>query len=101
MNNKELRQRVIDELDFEPSIDSAHIGVAVESGVVTLSGHVLTYLEKVAAERATWRVKGVSAIAQEIAPARAMLVRGHEPPSLRARTLLFHRVQLALLRDVR
>jgi osmotically-inducible protein OsmY len=33
---------------------------------VTLTGHVSNYAEKVAAERATWRVKGVSAVAQEI-----------------------------------
>jgi len=66
MNDKELRQNVIDELDFEPSIDSADIGVAVEKGVVTLTGHVSTYTQKLAAERAVWRVKGVKAIAQEI-----------------------------------
>ena len=66
MNDKELRQNVIDELDFEPSIDSADIGVAVEKGVVTLTGHVPTYTQKLAAERAVWRVKGVKAIAQEI-----------------------------------
>ena len=66
MNDKELRQNVIDELDFEPSIDSSDIGVAVENGVVTLSGHVPNYTQKLAAERAVWRVKGVKAIAQEI-----------------------------------
>jgi osmotically-inducible protein OsmY len=66
MNDKELRQNVIDELDFEPSIDSAHIGVSAENGVITLSGHVSTYMEKVEAERAVWRVKGVKAIAEEI-----------------------------------
>lgn len=66
MNNIELRQSVIEELDFEPSIDTSGIGVAVANGVVTLSGHVGTYAEKVAAERAAWRVKGVKAIAQEI-----------------------------------
>lgn len=66
MNDKELRQNVIDELEFEPSIDSANIGVAAENGVVTLSGHVASYLQKVDAERAVWRVKGVKAIAQEL-----------------------------------
>ena len=66
MNDKELRQDVIDELDFEPSIDSADIGVLAENGVVTLTGHVPTYTQKLAAERAVWRVKGVKAIAQEI-----------------------------------
>ena len=66
MNDKTLRQNVIDELNYDPSIDSADIGVAAENGVVTLTGYVPTYLGKLAAERAAWRVKGVKAIAQEI-----------------------------------
>ena len=66
MNDRQLRQDVIDELDFEPSIESADIGVAAENGVVTLTGHVPTYAQKLAAERAVWRVKGVKAIAQDI-----------------------------------
>ncbi|MDQ0008314.1 osmotically-inducible protein OsmY [Luteibacter jiangsuensis] len=66
MNNPQLRQNIIEELDFEPSIDTSGIAVAVDDGIVTLSGHVGTYAEKVNAERATWRVKGVKAIAQEI-----------------------------------
>ena len=66
MNDKQLRQNVIDELDFEPSIDAANIGVAVDDGVVTLTGHASSYAVKIAAEYATRRVKGVRAIAQEI-----------------------------------
>lgn len=66
MNDKQLRLNVVDELDFEPSIDSADIGVSAENGVVTLSGHVPSYAQKIAAEHAVWRVKGVKAIAQEI-----------------------------------
>lgn len=66
MNDKELRQLVIDELEFDPSIDAADIGVAAENGVVTLNGHVADYIQKIAAERATWRVKGVKGIAQKI-----------------------------------
>lgn len=66
MNDKELRKLVIDELEFDPSIDAADIGVAAENGVVTLSGHVSDYIQKIAAERATWRVKGVKGIAQRI-----------------------------------
>ena len=52
MSNKDLRQFIIDELDFEPSVNAANIGVAVENGVVTLSGHVASYVEKMAAEAA-------------------------------------------------
>ncbi|MGJ8561795.1 MAG: BON domain-containing protein [Litorimonas sp.] len=66
MKDTELRQDVIDELEFEPSIDAADIGVAVEDGTVTLTGHVRTYSQKRTAENIVKRVKGVRAIAQEI-----------------------------------
>jgi osmotically-inducible protein OsmY len=66
MSDDALKQDVLDELDFEPSIDAAHIGVAVDHGVVTLTGHVSTYAQKAATEAATRRVKGVKGIAQEI-----------------------------------
>ena len=66
MNDKQLRQAVIDELDFEPSIDAADIGVMAEDGVVTLTGHTSTYYQKLSAERAVWRVKGVRAVVQNI-----------------------------------
>jgi osmotically-inducible protein OsmY len=62
----ELRQDVLDELEFEPSVNAAHIGVTANKGVVTLTGFVTSYAEKAAAERAARRVKGVRAIAQEI-----------------------------------
>ena len=66
MNDGTLRQDIIDELDFEPSIDAADIGVAVENGVVTLTGHVPTYAQKVTIEDVVRRVKGVKGIAEEI-----------------------------------
>ena len=61
-----LQQRVIDELEFDPAVNAAHIGVAVRGSVVTLTGHVESYAEKWAAENAVRRVKGVGAVAQEI-----------------------------------
>jgi osmotically-inducible protein OsmY len=66
MNDKSLRQAVIDELEWEPRVDASHIGVAVEDGVVTLTGHVESYAGKNAAEEAVKHVHGVKAIAQEI-----------------------------------
>lgn len=54
------------ELEFDPTVNAAHIGVATNKGVVTLSGFVRSYAEKLAAERAARRVKGVRAIAEEI-----------------------------------
>lgn len=66
MDDKELRQLVIEELDFEPSIDSSNIGVAATGGVITLTGHVSSYAEKTIAEKAAKRVRGVHGVAQEI-----------------------------------
>ena len=40
MTDKDLRRDVLDELDFDPSLDAAEIGIAVSNGVVTLTGHV-------------------------------------------------------------
>ena len=61
-----LQQRVIDALEFETSVNAAHVGVSVRDGVVTLSGHIESYHEKWAAERVARQVKGVQAVAQEI-----------------------------------
>lgn len=66
ISDHQLRQDVLDELDFEPSVNATHIGVSVNASVVTLTGFILSYGEKLAAERATRRVKGVKAIAEEI-----------------------------------
>ena len=66
MGDKLIRQNVIDELDFDPSIDAAHIGVAVENGIVTLTGHVGSYTERVAAEKAAQKVRGVRGVVEEI-----------------------------------
>jgi osmotically-inducible protein OsmY len=65
-NDKQLQKSVTDELEWEPSITSAHIGVTAKDGVVTLSGHVPSYWEKRSAEAAASRVKGVKAVVEEI-----------------------------------
>ena len=66
MSDMSLRQNVLDELEFDPAVDATKIGVAIDKGVVTLSGHVGSYAEKIAAERIVQRVKGVRGVAQEI-----------------------------------
>src|SRR3954462_5229697 len=66
MTDSELQLDVLNELKWEPSVDAAHIGVSVKDGVVTLSGHVSSYAEKYAAERAAKRVQGVRAVADEL-----------------------------------
>jgi osmotically-inducible protein OsmY len=62
----QLKQAVLSELNWEPSVDSAHIGVTAKNGVITLMGHVANYGQKQAAESAARRVKGVAAVAEEI-----------------------------------
>ena len=65
-SSMELQRRVLDELDWEPSIDAAHVGVTVNDGVVTLTGSVSTYAEKMTAEQATKRLVGVKAVANDL-----------------------------------
>jgi osmotically-inducible protein OsmY len=67
MKNDVLLQRhVLEELDWEPSVDAEHVGVTVEGGVVALTGHVPVYAEKHAAEEVVKRVHGVRAVANDI-----------------------------------
>ena len=65
-SDAKLREDVMEELRWEPSVKETDIGVAVKEGVVTLSGFVESYAEKFAAERAVERVAGVRAIAEEV-----------------------------------
>jgi osmotically-inducible protein OsmY len=67
MDDKALRRTLIDVLDGEPSINAAQIGVAVENGIVTLTGWVKSPAEKVTAEQAIRRVKGVRAVVPNLA----------------------------------
>jgi len=66
MSDVVLRQDILDELSFDPVVEAAHIGVVVDKGVVTLTGHVANYAEKLAADAAVRRVKGVRAVAEEL-----------------------------------
>jgi len=62
----QIQKDVMEELRWEPNLSSSQIGVAAKDGVVTLSGMVDTYLQKLSAERAAKRVAGVKAIAEDI-----------------------------------
>lgn len=62
----QLLTAVTEELKWCPEVDADHVGIAVNRGTVILSGEVDTYLEKSAALKATLRVRGVSAVADEI-----------------------------------
>jgi osmotically-inducible protein OsmY len=65
-HDSDLQLAVLAELSWEPSIVAAHIGVTAQDGVVTLSGHVDSFVQKHAAEDAAGRVKGVHAVAGEL-----------------------------------
>jgi len=62
----DVQADVTQELRWDHSIDAANIGVSADRGAATLSGHVASYAEKVAAEKAAKRVKGVTAVANEL-----------------------------------
>src|SRR5947208_524795 len=52
-SDAEIRNDVVDELRWDPQIPEPDaIGVAVTDGAVTLTGHVATYAQKLAAVRA-------------------------------------------------
>lgn len=59
----QLQQDVMAELNWEPAVHAARIGVEVQDGVVTLAGEVGSYSEKWHAEAAAQRVSGVKALA--------------------------------------
>lgn len=64
--NTELQRDVMDELEFEPSVNAANIGVIAKKGIVTLTGKVSSYAEKYAATEAAERVIGVKAVTDEM-----------------------------------
>jgi osmotically-inducible protein OsmY len=61
-----LRDAVIRQLDWDPSVDASAVGATAAEGVVTLTGFVDTYAGKLAAERAVKRIRGVRAVANDI-----------------------------------
>src|SRR5271165_289906 len=65
-SDSEIQRDVMEELKWEPFLNSAEIGVAVKDGIVSLSGEVDNYGKKKSAEKAAKRVEGVKAIAEEI-----------------------------------
>lgn len=64
--DRELQERVLNALEFEPGVDAAKIGVTTHEGVVTLRGSLSTFYEKWRAECAAAHVHGVRAIANDI-----------------------------------
>ena len=65
-SDSDIKRDVEDELNWDPDIDATDIGVAVKSGVVTLTGFVRSYSQKIHAERDAKRIAGVLAVANDI-----------------------------------
>jgi len=66
--NTELQKDVMDEIRFDPQLKdiATEIGVTAKDGVVTISGMVDTYLNKIAVENAAQRVAGVKVVAVDV-----------------------------------
>jgi osmotically-inducible protein OsmY len=62
----EIKNDVLSELKYEPSIKFTDIGVLVKDGTVTLNGYTTSFNDKLAAVHAVKRVAGVIAIADDI-----------------------------------
>jgi osmotically-inducible protein OsmY len=65
-SDDDIKRHVEAELEWDPGVDSTDIGVAVNQGVVTLSGFVRSFAHKLAAERAAKRVAGVVGLANDL-----------------------------------
>jgi osmotically-inducible protein OsmY len=62
----QLKKDVEAELEWDATVTASTIGVAVKDGVVTLSGHLTSFAQKHAVERAVLRVQGVKGVAVEL-----------------------------------
>ncbi|TAJ69823.1 MAG: BON domain-containing protein [Phenylobacterium sp.] len=66
MEDRLLKKLVDDELQYQPSVDAADIGVRVENGIVHLDGNVSTFAQKAAVENAVKRVRGVRGYVEDL-----------------------------------
>lgn len=64
--DRQLQKDVAAEMTWDPFVEGTSVGVEVKEGIVTLSGHVESYAQKWAAERAAERVVGVRGLAVEL-----------------------------------
>ncbi|WP_038037559.1 BON domain-containing protein [Thermorudis peleae] len=66
LDDEAIQKAVMEELEWDPEVEVTDVGVAVDQGVVTLTGTVDSFLKKWAAERAALRVEGVRAVVNHI-----------------------------------
>jgi osmotically-inducible protein OsmY len=65
-SSEAIQKDVIDELAWDPQVDSSSIGVTVRDGIVRLHGSVPSFAEKIAAEKACRRILGVDGIVDDL-----------------------------------
>ncbi|MDG1167619.1 MAG: BON domain-containing protein [Sulfitobacter sp.] len=65
-SDEQIRDDILEEIDFDPKVEATDIGVTVKDGAVTLHGTVHSYFEELAVINAAKRVKGVHAVVEEI-----------------------------------
>ena len=68
-----VRDAVMRQLEWDPEVDASAVGVTARDKAVTLTGYIDTYSGKLAAERAAKRVRGVRAVANDIAGGSACI----------------------------
>jgi osmotically-inducible protein OsmY len=66
MDDATLKQNVIDELAWRPDLNSAHIGVIADKGVIALTGYVSSYAQRYEAEQCVKGVAGVRGLAEDL-----------------------------------
>ena len=64
--DSQLYDAVRRQLDDDPEIRARDIAVIASDGVITLTGFVDSYAEKIAAEQTVKRVRGVRAVANDV-----------------------------------
>lgn len=60
-SDEQLRQDIVEELQWDPAVDERCISVDVQDRVASLKGTVPSYAHKLAVEKAVQRVEGVRA----------------------------------------
>ncbi|TDV27297.1 osmotically-inducible protein OsmY [Paraburkholderia caballeronis] len=100
-SDEALKQDVEGELLWDPQVDAANIRVNVHERVVTLSGTVPDYAQKLAAQKAVQRVAGSRALVMELDVPERPRAR-HEDEDLAAAIVLALRWQAGLAeKDIR
>lgn len=66
LTNEKLKKDVIDQLYWDSSVDASQIKVEVADGVVTLTGTVPSYGNRIAAESDAWAVRGIRDVRNDL-----------------------------------